>query len=268
MNKVVLRKRGDYIYLVISVGRNRILVSSGISIPDKWWDYDFESKNHPQYLTIARKLEECIRVMGGVINFLPKFATPQEVKAKYLEVIQDRENEERNSLNIQNIQSCLLNDFKAFIERREPLYRLSTIKKYGTCLNVLIDFEASENITLSIENFDKSIFEKFVSFLILKRNYLNNTVAKQVNVLKAFIRDTYPDFNSSFILFREYRPEVIALSEKEFVSLSKLDLTGPKAIARDWFLFLCLTGMSISDVRRFNPGWIVDGFIEYSATKT
>ena len=253
--------------MVISAGRARSLVSSGVFVKDKWWYQNFVAPNHPEYLKIKGKLDECMRISGGIINLLPENATPSDIKKKYLEVMREREERELKDLNIK-IEYNIIKDFEDFIERRRPIFKHNTIKKYVTTLNTLLDYEAHTKEHLDIDTFNKLIFERFVSFLILHKNLLNNTVAKHVSVLKAFFRDTYPDFNTSFMVFHEYRPEVIALSEKELIYLINIPFSGPKEIAKDLFVFLCLTGMRISDVRRFNPKWVTDEMIEYSAEKT
>jgi integrase len=93
-------------------------------------------------------------------------------------------------------------------------------------------------------------------------------VAKNVAVMKAFIRDTYPKADISFIKYYEYRPEVIALTEDELIQMMGVPATGIKEKAKDLFVFMALTGMRISDVKRFHPNWISKEFIEYSAEKT
>ncbi len=264
---VFLRKRGDYIFIVISAGRRRVLVSSGVTVPDKLWDQNFITKNHPNYLSVKEKLEECLRISGGVIRLLPENATPTQIKEKYLEIMRERQVEEVKELKI-NIKYDFIDKFKDFINRRSATFRHNTIKKYGTTLNHLLDFEAFSKIRLDIQTLDKLIFEQFISFLIFQKNHFNNTIAKHVAVLKAFIRDTYPEFNPWFIKYHEYRPEIIALTEDELVHLTRMPFTGPKELAKDLFVFLAVTGMRISDAKKFHSSWITKDFIEYSAQKT
>lgn len=234
---------------------------------EKWWDQNFVTKNHPEYASVARKLEECLRISVGLIKLLPEHTTALEIKERYLEIMRKKEEEEIKELGI-NIKYNFISDFKAFIAKRKALYRFNTIKKYGTTLNILLDFETHSGTRLDILTLDKFVFEQFISFLILQKNHFNNTVAKHVAVIKAFVRDTYPDFNPSFIKYSEYRPEIIALTEDELVHLTHIPFVGPKEIAKDLFVFLCLTGMRISDVKRFNPQWVTREFVEYSAEKT
>lgn len=265
--KIYFRRKREHVFLVFSGSNRRLYVSLGVVVPSKYWEENFVSKRHPQYPLIARKLETCMRVALGAIQLLPEYFTLDKVKDKYLELLaKEEENELFNDYS--KIDFCFIKDFKAFIEKRKPFYKLLTIKKYVTTLNILQDFENYLNIQLDKSTFDKFLFEKFVSFLIQEKNHLNNTIAKHVAVIKAFIRDTYPDFDATFLVFREYRPEVIALSERELKQLTQVSLTGPKELAKDLFIFLCMTGMRISDARRFNPSWIFNDLIEYSATKT
>ncbi len=265
--KVYFRRKREQVFLVFSANNRRLYVSCGVSLPDKYWEYNFVATNHPEYHLIYRILENYLRIAKAAIQLSTDYATTEDLRDKY-RLLLEYEKPESIQIGVSKSACIFTTDFKRFIEKRKPLYRHLTIKKYFTTLNILFEFEEFSKIRLDISTFNKLVFEQFVSFLILQKNHLNNTVAKHVAVLKAFIRDTYPAFDTTFLVFREYRPEVIALSEKEFINLTKLELKGTKATARDLFVFLCLTGMRISDVKRFKPGWISDGFIEYSAAKT
>lgn len=265
--KVYFRRKRELVFLVFSGSNQRLYVSSGVSVPNKYWEHSFVSNKHPQFPIIARKLENCMRIALAAIQLLPEFTSLDKVRDKYIELSgQEKSLEVFKDYSKNDLR--FIKDYKDFIEKRKPFYKYLTIKKYVTTLNILLEFEKYLNAQLDISTFDKFLFERFVSFLIQEKNHFNNTVAKHVAVIKAFIRDTYPDFDTSFLVFREYRPEVIAFSEKELNQLVQVSFTGSKEMAKDLFIFLCTTGMRISDVRRFNPNWLVDDLIEYSAAKT
>jgi site-specific recombinase XerD len=267
MARVFLQKKGEYIFLVFYCRKHRVLVSSGVSLREKFWEQDFVSRNHPEYPLIARKLTDCLRIAEGVTKLLPEDASATEVKEGYLRIMRKKEQQDIRELGL-HIRYNFIADFKAFIEKRKALFRKNTIKKYFTTLNTLLDFEAHAGFRLDIETLNKLVFEQFIAFLILQKNLLNNTVAKHVAVLKTFVKDTYPDSDTSFIRYREYRPEVIALTEDELIYLTKIPFTGKKELAKDLFVFLSITGMRISDAKRFQQEWITKEFIEYSAEKT
>jgi integrase len=265
--KVYFRRKRELVFLVFSGSNCRLYISTGVVVKNKYWEQNYVTKNHPNYPIIAQRLETYMRVALGAIQLLPEFATLEKVKDKFLELI-GHEEIQGTIKSSSKTDISFIKDFKAFIEKRRPFFKHLTIKKYITTLNILIDFENYLRINLDISTFDKFLFEKFVFFLIQEKNHFNNTIAKHVAVIKAFIRDIYPSFDTSFMVFREYRPEVIALSEKELNQLIEAPLTGPKELARDLFIFLCTTGMRISDVRRFKLSWVSDDLIEYSAAKT
>lgn len=266
-NRVYLQQKREHIFLVFKVPNSRILVSSGVKIRKKHWEHNFVKKNHPEYPLIKANLENILRMGRRAIDSLPDNFTPTQLKEKYLELARYHQDKELRDFGL-HLKYDFMEKMKSFIESKKVFYKESSVKKYVSLLNTLLDFEAQTGIRLDIETFDKRIFEQIVAFLLLNRNLLNNTVAKHVACLKTFIRNEYPDFDHSFVNFKTYRPEIIALSEDELRYLIKMPFTGIKEVAKDLFVFLCLTGMRISDAQRFDPNWITDEFIEYSAEKT
>jgi hypothetical protein len=156
--RVFLQKKGEYIFVVFYRRKRRVLVSSGVSVREKFWEQNFVKKNHPQYPSIARKLDECLRIAEGVIRLLPEYAPPEEIKKKYLEIMHKKEDEETKALGL-DIKYEFIKDFENFIERRRPIYRKNTIKKYVTALNHFLDFEAYSKTRLDILTLDKLVFE-------------------------------------------------------------------------------------------------------------
>src|SRR5690606_2192739 len=123
------------------------------------------------------------------------------------------------------------------------------------------------------------------------KEQINVTAAKQITTVKTFISfarkygyqidQTYHDYT-----IRRETLEVIALTEKEFLTVYNLDLTGDgtvvietepklrtisfKALAkvRDVFCFSCVTGLRFSDLAQLRREHIKDGFIRLTVTKT
>ena len=270
MFKVYFQLVRQHVYVVFYLRGARSMLSLGIYMPDTFWQHGYVTKNHPEYRKIVEKLEHYTTLSYACINILKEQkgnkATILDLKHTFKGLIEKNQLEEYGSLNVR-VGFTMVEDFKKFIERRKGHVKHSTIKKYGTTRNALEDFEVHAGLKLDVDIFDKHMFEQFVSYLLLTRQNMNNTVAKHAAVLKAFYNDTYPDVDNKFIAYHEYRPEVIALTEQELMQLIGTPFTGIKERAKDLFVFLATTGMRISDAKRFNPNWVTRDLISYSAHK-
>lgn len=265
--RVFFRKVREHIYLVIYGGRKRIYITTGVKVKDKHWDGNFITKAHPYYYRLYDELICLEDIANAAIKLLPRNASITDVREKFLELKRTETDEDIKKTGIK-LNYDFIDKFKDFMQRRRVMLKPRTIAKYGTTLNHLLNFESQTDVRLDIQTFDKILYEQLITYLIIDQNLLNNSVAKHVAVLKTFIKDVYPEFDTRFMRFGYYKPEVIALTEDELIRLIEVPFTGNKELAKDFFIFMCVTGMRVSDVKRFNPNWVRDDFIEYSAEKT
>ena len=260
------------VYVVFYQGRRRVRLSLGIIIPEKMWQDDFVSPNHPDYSEIRKKLLHYDQVARASIKSVMenKEVTPslEEVKKTFHMLMKKNQIQEYADLNVR-VGFTMIKDFEKFMEVRERqrMVKPSTLKKYKTVLNILLEFETHYGIRLDVDIFDKVMYEQMISFMLFQKDLLNNTVAKHVSVMRTFYGDTYPDADRSFFSYSQYKPEIIALEEAELMQLIGTPFEGAKEIAKDMFVFMCLTGMRVSDVQRFTTAWIRDRLIVYSAHK-
>lgn len=268
MCNVYLRKKREHVYVVFYLNRNdRIFLSTGVSIKDKFWEKDFIKETHPQYRSISRKLTRYLKLGEAALGLLPEKPTGQEIRKKFLELVQQNEEEEERELNLR-VEFTLVQDFEKFISRRKGSYKLNTVKKYITLYNILKEFEAEGGYRLDVGMFDKLVFEKFLSFLLENKNLQNNSVAKHVATLKTFLLDTYPSRDLSFIKFKWFQPTIVALRSQELKLLIDTPVIGINEKVKDLFIFMCFTGLRVSDVMRFDPKLIDGDTYIYSAEKT
>jgi integrase len=185
----------------------------------------------------------------------------------------------------QRVTKNLLDLLEDYIAEKRRVNTPGTVKKYITLKNHLTDFQKRTRINLVPESVTTEFLQRFISFLLEEKNFVNSTTAKTIKLLKAFLAwvsalDLEISVDQSFRKFKHNlkgvdsfgsskTKTVIYLTWPEFQHLFDLEI--PKhylAQVRDVFCFLCATGMRYSDV--FNLKWsnIKAGYIEYTTIKT
>jgi site-specific recombinase XerD len=261
----------EHVYLCFYLRRRRVELSCGIFCSDKLWEHGYVSRKHPEYPEISKKLDHFLTVARASIKISStKLGTTldlDKVKEVYLSLIQKNHLEEFDKLNVR-VGFTMIEDFKKFMELQKRVIKANTLKKYKTALNILVEFEHHLGTQLDVDTFDKASFEQLVAFMIFHKNHRNNTIATQAGVMKAFYAKMYPKADRSFITYKEYRPEVVALTEDELMHFIGIPFHGIQERVKDLFVFMCTTGMRISDTHRFSPYWVQNELITYSANKT
>jgi hypothetical protein len=113
--------------------------------------------------------------------------------------------------------------YDEFIVEKENDYSgksisLSTKKRYEYNRKLLIDFQKSNNIKLTLGNFDEKTYNKFLKFCIEDKDHSANTVHRNIGLLKTFLfwslQKKYT-YNNSFVQFKKppkFRTDEIALN--------------------------------------------------------
>lgn len=172
-----------------------------------------------------------------------------------------------------------------FIEECETGKRLSekgtpitkgTITIYKTYLKNLIEFKALKRYDLSLENIGAKFFEDFKDFLMFKKAYATNTLAKHIRTTKLIVNEAV-DRGLTSVIFtgKRYRAkteatETIYLNKVELQRIQDLDLSNNSKLerVRDLFLVGCWTGLRFSDFSKIDQKNFVDGNIEIEMQKT
>jgi len=257
------------LYVVCTIQGQRVRKSTGLKIDRLFWINNILSKNHPDYDHYMEVIDRTTRVF---LQAIADVKTAGEVTA---DAVRDRlvKLEQSEMIDLSGyvgtvIKFTMLQDFQKWIDESKGRFKNSTLKNRKYTLAILKEFEEYSGEPLDILTFNKAVFERFVLFMFVKKDLFNNTVAKHAAVLKAFLNKTYPDFKNDFVTYRDYQPEVIALTADELDIVKLTPAFGFKAKTKDLFLFLAHTAMRYSDSQRFHPAWMHDGLIEYSALKT
>lgn len=174
-------------------------------------------------------------------------------------------------------ESNLVNDLEDFInqkwdEKKKDDPSLvdkfpSGLKDYKSLKNCLQDYEYDEKRTLTIDDIDEYFIEDLIDYLFEERpkideetqykyktegNLVNKTLNKRLESFSAFVRGYYQnDKIASLIFSHRYSLEptdVIRINREELENFAKMELeTDSERMIRDYFVFLCLTGLRFSD---------------------
>jgi integrase len=174
----------------------------------------------------------------------------------------------------------------AYIENHKNTRVKGSLSVYKSLKGHLESYEDKTGKKITFEKIDYTFFQGFQNFLVglTKKDkegktvrVLNNiTIAKQLSTLKTFLNYAkaqaieVSNKYASFKIKRETELEVIALTQKEFDTLYKMDLTKRPAWdqVRDVFLFSCVTGLRYSDLNQLKWEHIKDDYIDLTAIKT
>lgn len=162
-----------------------------------------------------------------------------------------------------------------YINDHSSTRKRGSLSVYKSLMNHLQQYQKQTGKNISFDTIDYSFFQEFQNFLIDKQGLNNTTVAKQLSTVKTFITyakkqgvvisDKYKDFT-----IKKEKLEVIALTNDEFETLYKMDLSENKKLdhVRDVFCFSCVTGLRYSDLAQLNRVHIQRDEIKLNIQKT
>ncbi len=150
---------------------------------------------------------------------------------------------------------------------REPRRYHPSVKNYVSALNLLLDYEYDMGRNLSIRDVDEAFLADLISYSFRRREntlehrYLtrggvgNKTVNKRIDALFFFLESTYP---KKQVISRPKHLEtlknrVVRLSVDELHQIENIvpsDLVMEQT--RDYFLFLCYTGLRFGDFAKLD----------------
>ncbi|HCO67163.1 MAG TPA: hypothetical protein DIT04_05325 [Dysgonomonas sp.] len=175
----------------------------------------------------------------------------------------------------------IVDDLNTFIEERRKEYIKenpnlenqfpSGLKDYRSLKNALADFQYDEKRTLTLADIDEDFLDEFVDYLFDEKpkisedgykyksqgNLANKTLNKRLESFSAFIRAFYKNESIATLVYsRRYslQPnDVIRITKEELETLANMKMEGENDnIIRDFFVFLCLTGLRFSDFISLN----------------
>lgn len=177
----------------------------------------------------------------------------------------------------------IYHEFESYKNRRKQ-WTVKTKKKYATIRHNLILFRDWKRklglsyFDVTFDYFDDNGLQSFIDFLSDIKGLANNTINKDIVILKVVIRWALNKKYHNNRAFENFKPDlksaknrVIFLSMDELKILENYQIPEEKTyliFTRDVFLFMCFTGLRYSDVTNLRRCDIYDDRIEITTAKT
>lgn len=184
--------------------------------------------------------------------------------------------------NMQKKEELVKADIAKGLNRKLP----PTIKDYISACNAIEDYEYDNNCCLRLRDVDDDFLESFKEFLAsehtdtedhiykCKGGMVNRTINKRLECLSAFIRSYYSDVNKAQFVFsarlsnRNCNRTIVRINKEEIEMLYNKELSNSNYNRiRDYYVFLCLTGIRFGDlisIDKNNFAYGRDGKVTFS----
>lgn len=255
------------ILLDVVFNGKRLWIQTGIKTNRNLWD----AKNHRIKSSVTNSIE-LNAILQGKIQEVEKIILDAQLNGIELTVayIRNSLNKIKTSSNKTFWEYC-----DEYIKNLKMKCAENTVKKHKTSIDLLKEFSKYSGIKFDFTVIDTELYQKYVDFLMNKKNHSNATIAKYTQTLKQFLnycstRGYNKDIVYKTFTFSSKEPEIIALKKEEILALKDLDLTNNVTLdqIRDCLLFLCYTGLRYSDAANLKKTNVVNGFLEYLSIKT
>lgn len=214
----------------------------------------------------------------------------EEFERKGLQYSSEKVLEEYNGMITTTTKKEAPNDFvfdflDKYIKDNEPNRAKGSLQVYKSLKTHLQNYQKDKRVKIRFDKMDISFMRSFQNYLIQweEKNVntgrvktLNNvTIAKQLSSVKTVlsyakregveVKGNYQDFS-----IKKQKLEVIALTENEFQTLHKMDLSKNERLdrVRDLLCFSCVTGLRYSDLKQLKHDHVNKTEIQLTVTKT
>lgn len=240
------------INLVFRYSGKKMVLSTGISIPRKYWDANNKRvrenkafRQHTKINATLKRLEELtldLHYDYKALGIVPSVRTFRDALRAKIEHRQDE-------------QPGLLGFIKLYIEERRAMNKPETsIKVYQRVLNHLEGYQKARRKNLTFEDITEAFKADFIAYL-QAQGLKNNTVRLMLNKLRTFIKNAHKrgivseDITKRVKLsIPEEETDNTYLTEREIETLYNMEGMGERLEnVRDLFLIGCLTGLRFSD---------------------
>jgi integrase len=161
----------------------------------------------------------------------------------------------------------LFSFIESFIEECKPIRAKGTILAYKRAKAHLENYCKEEKRKIDFTDIDLEFYNSFIGYLT-KLDYSQNTIGKQIKVLKTFLNEATERGLNTTVEFKKRRfkrptedTDKIYLSLDELNRLYKLDLSKDEQLdeVRDLFIIGCFTGLRFSDFSQLKPENVLEG---------
>ncbi len=281
-NKVLVTENIP-IRMRVIYGGDRIEFTTGYRIDESKWDSDKQRVRNGCTNKLKQSASEInsdlLKYYTDIQNIFKEFEvkdivpTPEQLKTTFARRnkanISEEEEAEKPAVSFMNI-------FEEFLKEcgTQNNWADATYKKFAALKTHLTKF----NSNLTFEELDESGLSEFVTYLRDKKDMRNSSIAKQISLLKWFLRwglkkghhdnNAIESFNPKL---KNAQKKVIFLTWGELSKLRDYKIPESKQYlerVRDVFLFTCFTGLRYSDVYNLKTSDIKDDHIEITTVKT
>lgn len=177
-------------------------------------------------------------------------------------------------LNIDPTKRTILDYYTKFMDQALDFKTENTIKKYITTKNHLLEYCFHMRKTLEFADIDMEFYREFTRYLMHYKGHTNNTIVKQIKVLKTFMNWATEEGFNHYNDYRKFETketygEVIFLTQDELFNLYDTDFSNRHLnMIRDVFALGCFTGMRFSDIKNLQSSNFVNDQIVFNIQKT
>lgn len=155
----------------------------------------------------------------------------------------------------------LLDSWGEWFNKFKANHKESTNKTYGQLSGIIQRFQAQKQKFKYLDELNEEFMQEFEVFL--RNNYSNSTGRKRFFQFKLYLKNTYIKNNIAAEALRvksslsnDYQNEIVFFYVEELKEIAELELDKREGRIRDIMLFLCYTGLRISDVRKIKKEMI------------
>lgn len=264
--------------------RKVIKIPTSLYIEAKYWNNKEQNvrKNFNLHLEYNTKLlddkSKINKYYSNIFEIEPEIKVPKLTEyliefyndeSKYIKFITPK------ATNKINYLEDLLEIVDKFILHKSKYIKYTTIQKYKTLQNNLIDFKIKSKYELKINNINSNFKDKFYSYLLREKNNSNNTIQKQFVLLKTIFLWSIEEgliekYDRKLFKIKGYEPDIIVLTQEEINKIENVDLSQNIALdkVRDIFLFSVYTGQRFSDIKNLQFNDIINNLWYLRTQKT
>ncbi|OWP63501.1 hypothetical protein CDA63_08990 [Hymenobacter amundsenii] len=153
-----------------------------------------------------------------------------------------------------------LPDFADYLERIALTRRPATRRSIGTTYNHLVAYEKVTRRSLEYDDLTATFHDGFTRYLLETVGLTDNSLAKQVGILKRFLSDAVNRGRTNKQDFKRWKwgkrdPDILSLTRAELQLLESIELPEGHYLnnVRGLFLLGCYSGLRWSDVVALKP---------------
>jgi len=245
--------------------KNELIYSIGLKVAPRNWDIKNQQVRNKVEVSNIKDLinNKLIKIKSFVKEVITKLETEGQLtkeNLKYeLDVYFDKIIVEKKVETFYEYVDLLVENSKKRVAK-------VTWQTYKRTLELLKDFEKSENYKISFKSINIDFYFSFVEYLGDVQEMSSNTIGKQIKNIKMFMNsaneDGYTDFSGHkhkhFKVLREDSYQIY-LNDDELSAMGKLEyeIDSVKDRVRDLFLLGAYTGQRISDWKKLSKENIV-----------